>query len=209
MPLRQDLTHGVLLQFHLIFWIILKPSCLTNGFFRLFHYTCSTPCFLEPSLPHFFKLPVFIIPLDPHIPGFSSLTSFSYYTSSLQSQSKVPDNQFLSWCVSTEELLSSFNTQDQTPDDSSTHDCQCAPRDFFVTSLQFRQVISSSDTSSHTTYKTTGFIVKEFDDNWVEFSSASDVVNWTPSTGYLARLPTKDNTVNLINGIIDDKLHVP
>ena len=32
---------------------------------------------------------------------------------------------------------------------------------------------------------------KEFDDNWEEVSSASDVVNWTPSTGYLARLPTK------------------
>ena len=39
---------------------------------------------------------------------------------------------------------------------------------------------------------------KEVDDNWEEVSSASDVVNWTPTIGYLARLPTKHNIVNQV-----------
>ena len=34
--LQQDLVHGTLLQFHLLIWIILTPSCLSNGFVRLF-----------------------------------------------------------------------------------------------------------------------------------------------------------------------------
>ena len=112
---------------------------------------------MAPSLPHFFKLPVFIIPLElsaqshqhfpsasfvlktvlgvsfntqsqaPHIPGFSSRASFSYYTTSLQAQAKAPDIQFLSLRASTEELLASFNSQGQAPDDPSTQDCCCVP----------------------------------------------------------------------------------
>jgi hypothetical protein len=62
--LRQDLDHGTLFQIHLVFWIILKSSCLSNGKFRLFHYACSTTCCLAPILPLFFKLPDFIIPLE-------------------------------------------------------------------------------------------------------------------------------------------------
>ena len=45
----EDLVHEPLLEFHLIFWTILKPSCLGNGFFRLSHCTHRTPCCLEPS----------------------------------------------------------------------------------------------------------------------------------------------------------------
>ena len=41
-----------------------------------------------------------------------------------------------------EDLLASFNAQDQGPDDPSAQTCQFAPRDFFVTSLIFRQVLS-------------------------------------------------------------------
>ncbi len=39
---------------------------------------------------------------------------------------------------------------------------------------------------------------KEFDDNWEEFSSASVVVHWTSSMGYLARLFFKHTFLHLI-----------
>ena len=39
---------------------------------------------------------------------------------------------------------------------------------------------------------------KEFDDNWDEFSSASVVVHWTSSTGYLPRLFFKHTFLHLI-----------
>ena len=130
----------------------------------------------------------------------------------LHSLEHVPDIQFLSLFVSTEELLSSLNSQDQDPDDPSTQDCQCAPRDFFVTSLQFRQVFSRlpirvstkpCQMSVDCPFSSLQVPVrtpptrpqtlsrKEFDDHCEEVSSARDVVNWTPSTGYLVRLPTK------------------
>ena len=64
LPLLRDLTHGSLIQFHLILWIILTSSCLTNGFFRLIPWSSRTPCCLTPILPLFFKLPGFLIPLD-------------------------------------------------------------------------------------------------------------------------------------------------
>ena len=117
-------------------------------------------------------------------------------------------------CVSTEVLLDSFNTQDQAPDDPSSQDCQCVPRDFFVTSLHFRQVLSwlpilvstkSCQMSSDCPLSSPQIPVgtpptspqalsrKEIDDNWEEVLSACNVVNRTPTTGYLARFPTKHN----------------
>ena len=77
----------------------------------------------------------------PDIPGISSHEAFSYYTSSLQTQSKVPDIQFLSLRAFTEELLASFNAQDQA-DDPSTQDCRCVPRDLFKSPVPFRQVFA-------------------------------------------------------------------
>ena len=69
----------------------------------------------------------------PDIPGISSRAVFSLCTASLQSQVKTPDIQFLSLCVSTEELLASFNAQDEAPDDPFTQDCCCVPLDFLKT----------------------------------------------------------------------------
>ena len=47
------------------------------------------------------------------IPGASSCAVFSQYAASLQDQSKAPDIHSLSLRASTEELLASFNSQDQ------------------------------------------------------------------------------------------------
>ena len=78
---------------------------------------------------------------------------------------------------------------------------------FKVDYAGFHQILSnvlrlfflfSSDTSSHPTYKPTGFIAKGVDDNWEEVSSAHDVVNWTPTTVYLVWSPTKHNILHLI-----------
>ena len=60
----------------------------------------------------------------------------------------------------------------------------------------FHQVLSnvlrltfyfSSFSSSHPTYKTTGFPQKEFDLNWEGGSTTNDGVNWTPCTGLLSK----------------------
>ena len=69
----------------------------------------------------------------PDITGTSSREAFSFYEPSLQTQSKSPDIQFSSLCSSTEELLASFNAQDQAPHDPSTQDCQYDPRHLFIT----------------------------------------------------------------------------
>jgi hypothetical protein len=74
----------------------------------------------------------------PDIPGSLSSDVLSQYLTSLQTQTKVPDIQVnvrgldlgLSLLESTEELLTSFNTQDQTPDDTLSQDHQCSPCDF-------------------------------------------------------------------------------
>ena len=62
----------------------------------------------------------------------------------METQSKDPDIYSLSLCVSTEDLLSSFNTQDQTPDDPYTYtqDRQCAPFDFVENPLHGIQVLA-------------------------------------------------------------------
>ncbi len=59
LSLRQDLVHGTLLQCHLIFWVILKPSLLANCFFRSSHWVRSTPCWSAPILPLWSNHPVF------------------------------------------------------------------------------------------------------------------------------------------------------
>jgi hypothetical protein len=149
----------------------------------------------------------------------SSRVAFSFYEASLQAQSKAPDIQFLSFHVSTEELLASFNTQDEAPDDPSIQDCRCVPLDFLKTPFWFRQVFSRSPLRV-STKPTQMFVVcpfsflqlpvripptslqalsrKEFDDNWEEFSSASVVVHWTSSTGYLVRIFFKHTCLHLI-----------
>ena len=119
----------------------------------------------------------------PDIPGISSHEAFSYYTSSLQAQSKAPDIQFFSLCVSTEDLLLSG-----LPLRVSTKPCQVSV-DCPFSSPQIPDHIPP------TSYQVLSR--KGFDDNWEEFSSVIDVVNWTPSTGYLPRLPTKHTVLHL------------
>ena len=145
----------------------------------------------------------------PDILGISSRSDFSQYSASLQVQSKVPDIHLLSLRASTEELLTSFNSQDQSPDDPYSQDRQCTPCDFVKNPLHCSQVLSrlpvrvstkscqmSFDllsSSLHFPVRTSpaspqASSRKEFDVNWEGVSTTHDGVNWTPSTGSLARL---------------------
>ena len=167
---------------------------------------------------------------DPDIPFISTRVAISQYISSLQTQSKTPDIPLLSLHVSTEEVLVSFNVQDQASDDPSVPDRQCAPCDFFATSPHFRQVFSrlsirvstescqmtfdfpSSDHQIPVRTPTTDpqvFSRKEFNDQSWEVSWTQDVVNWTSTTGPLARLPTKHQILHLlIQFMSQDRVHV-
>ena len=127
------------------FFILMKIN--TQSLFRFFHCSYSKPCYLTPILPLFFKLPVFIIPLDLSAQRFQHFPSVSFVlkrmpsvflsTSNPRSPTSLVFRRALFFlnihplyrsnprprtstscrCVSTEELLVSFNSQDQTPDD--------------------------------------------------------------------------------------------
>ena len=81
------------------------------------------------------------------IPGTSSYEVFSLYSGFLQDQSKTPDIYLLSFRTSTEEVLFSFNTQDQGHDDPYT-DRQVLSRlltKHNITSFHFQLVSQDSD----------------------------------------------------------------
>ena len=82
---------------------------------------------------------------SPDIPGVPLRTVSSCYTASLQAQALVPDIHLVSIRVYMEDLSTSFNSQDQAPDDSQapddTHvqDRQCVPRNFVENLRKDRQ----------------------------------------------------------------------
>jgi hypothetical protein len=68
------------------------------------------------------SLYILSILLKKDIPGVSLSTVSSRYAASLQTQSLGPDIHLVSFHTSMEDLSTSFNTQDQAPDDSKPFD---------------------------------------------------------------------------------------
>ena len=130
LTLRQDLVHGVLLQFHLLIWIRLTPSCLANGFRRLFPWSCIT---LGVSFNTLSQVS--------DIPGISVRNTLSYCFGSFNDQSKVPDIPVSSLCALIQKLSDSFNDQDQAPDDPHfVQNPKCDPHDFIWPSFCKSQI---------------------------------------------------------------------